>query len=161
MKPHLDILMVDDDEVDLGLFRQAIARTGLNIGFQPLTTGRDAIDYLEAKGYYQQRATHPLPDVIVLDLKMPNINGLDFLAWRKASDHFSAIPVAALSGSTDKREIERALELGATIHLVKPDTFEGWQKIVREIWSVADKAETLSVTQPTPDAAAQRPAPPA
>ena len=44
MKPHLDILMVDDDEVDLGLFRQAIARTGLNIGFQPLTTGRDAID---------------------------------------------------------------------------------------------------------------------
>ena len=137
MESRLDILMVDDDEIDLGLFRQAIDRTGLNISFQALTSGKDAIDYLEAKGYYRERASHPFPDVLVLDLKMPHLNGFDFLAWRKASSLFFAIPVAVLSGSKDADEIKRALDLGATMHIVKPGTFDGWEAVVQQIWDLA------------------------
>jgi CheY-like chemotaxis protein len=139
MEPRLDILMVDDDEIDLGLFRQAIDRTGLNISFQALTSGKDAIDYLEAKGYYRERASHPFPDVLVLDLKMPQLNGFDFLAWRKACGLFSAIPVAVLSGSKDSDEIQRALDLGATTHILKPETFDGWETVVRQIWELAGR----------------------
>ena len=132
--------MVDDDNVDVALFVRAVARTGFNIGFQALSTGQQAMDYLEAEGNYQERSRHPLPDLIVLDLRMPNVNGFDFLAWRKASSFFSAIPVVVFSGSKDQEEINRVFELGATIHIVKPESFDGWEGVVRQIWQAGSKA---------------------
>jgi CheY-like chemotaxis protein len=138
-EPRLDILMVDDNEVDLALFRHAVDQSGLNTAFQALTTGREAIDYLEAKGYYVERSKHPLPDVLVLDLKMPQLNGFDFLAWRKASGLYSAIPVVVLTGLADTHAIQRALDLGANMHIAKPDSLPGWNAVVRQICDLATK----------------------
>ena len=92
MEPRLYILMVDDDYADLALFGMPVDKTDLDIWLQTLSTGQQAIDYLEAKRVCSDPAVHPLPDVVVLDLKMPLLSGFDFLSWRKASLLFSSIP---------------------------------------------------------------------
>jgi two-component system, response regulator len=128
------MLMVDDDYADLALFGMAVNKTGLDIWLQTLTAGQQAIDYLEAKGVYSDRSSHPLPDVVVVDLKMPQVSGFDFLAWRKASLLFLSIPVVVLSGSNDPVDVKMAINLGANKLIVKPTDFEDWKKVVREIW---------------------------
>src|SRR5262249_59764975 len=107
MNPRLDILLVDDDPNDLRLFVLAVEKSNFNIGLQALNAGQQAIDYFEAKGVYRDRSLHPLPDLVVLDLKMPQISGFDFLAWRKPSDVFSSIPVVVLSASREPTEAPR------------------------------------------------------
>ena len=134
LAPHLDILLVDDDHADLALFGLAVDKSDLNIWLQNLTTGQQAIDYLEAKGAYTDRSLHPLPDVIVLDLAMPQVNGYDFLAWRKPSLLFCSIPVVVFSSSKDPEEANRVITLGANKYIIKPTDFEGWKRVVREIW---------------------------
>jgi len=143
MEVKLDILLVDDDEADLSFFARAVTRSGLSIRLITLTAGKQAIDYLEAKGHYSDRFRYPLPDVIILDLKMPQVNGFDFLAWRKASSLFSAIPVVVFSGSKDQNEIRRVFELGANKHLLKPQQFEGWSGVANEIWDFATEGAAL------------------
>lgn len=134
MEPRLHILLVDDDHADLALFGIAVDKTDLNIWLHTLTAGQQAIDYLEAKGAYADRILHPLPDVVVVDLKMPQVSGFDFLAWRKASRVFSSIPVVILSSSKNPAEVKRAAEMGANKHIVKPYDFEDWKRVAREIW---------------------------
>jgi CheY-like chemotaxis protein len=143
MEVGVDILLVDDDEIDLRLFARVVEKSGLAIRLRTLTEGKQAIDYLEAKGRYSDRLLYPLPDVVVLDLRMPQVNGFDFLAWRKASVLFSTIPVIVFSGSKDQNEIRRVFELGANKHIVKPHQFQGWQEVVREIWSFAAEGMKL------------------
>ena len=133
-EPHLDVLLVDDDHTDLALFGTAVDKSDLNIWVQNLTSGQQAIDYLEAKGAYTDRSLYPLPDVIVLDLAMPQVNGYDVLAWRKPSPVFSSIPVVVLSSSKDPDAAIRVVTLGANKHIIKPTDFEGWKRVVREIW---------------------------
>src|SRR6266853_2902470 len=120
MEPCLTILLVDDDDTDLVLFDLAVEKTELDIRLQTLTAGRQAIDYLEGEGVYADRSLHPLPDVVVVDLKMPELSGFNFLAWRKASPVFSSIPVVVLSGSTDPVEARIVTETGADKHIIKP-----------------------------------------
>jgi two-component system, response regulator len=136
MEQRLTILLVDDDDADLELFDLAVEKTGLDIRLETLTAGKEAIDYLEAKGDYADRRAHPWPDVVVLDLKMPGLNGFDFLAWRKASSIYSTIPVVVLSGSISPVDAEMAAGMGANKHMVKPSGFEGWQKVVQEIFDI-------------------------
>src|SRR6266581_4692697 len=120
MEPQLNILVVDDNPTDLVFFRRAANRTLLNMRLQTLTAGQQAIDYLKANGDYNDRSRYPWPDLIVLDLKMPEVNGFDFLAWRKVSVLFSSIPVIIFSGSKEPDDLKRIFELGANKHIVKP-----------------------------------------
>lgn len=134
MDAHLNILLVDDNPSDLALFNRALDKTDLDICLQTLSAGQQAIDYLEAKGVYADRSSHPFPDVVVLDLKMPQVSGFDFLAWRKPSLAFSSIPVVVLSASEDPTEVQRAFEMGANKVIAKPADFEDLKLVVREIW---------------------------
>ena len=134
MEQKMDILLVDDSPIDLVFFGRAARRTLVNIRLQTLNGGRQAIDYLEAKGEYNDRSRHPWPDLIVLDLKMPGVNGFDFLAWRKASALFSSIPVIIFTGSNEPDDVKRIFELGANKHIVKPTDLEDWEIVIQEIW---------------------------
>jgi len=133
-KPRLDALLVDDDAVDVLLFSRAVKESGLDIRLQTLGSGQQAKDYLQAKGEFADRTSHPMPDLIVLDLKMPGVSGFDLLAWRKASSIFSSIPVVILSGMKDSAQAKTAVELGADKYLAKPAEPNQWKKIVQEIW---------------------------
>jgi CheY-like chemotaxis protein len=133
MKPHLDLLLVDDDAVDVLLFSRAAKESGLGLRLRALKSGQQAIDYLQAKGEYADRSLHPMPDLIVLDLNMPGVTGFEFLAWRKPSVIFSSIPVIVLSGFKNDGA-GTAAELGADKYIAKSNDPMGWKRIVQEVW---------------------------
>src|SRR6266478_2328993 len=110
MENKLELLVVDDNPIDLVFFGRAADKTRLNIRLQTLTAGKQAIDYLEAKGQYNDRSKYPWPELI----------GFDFLAWRKASTLFSSVPVIIFTGSNEPDDVKRIFELGANKHRVKP-----------------------------------------
>lgn len=124
----------------MAFFGMAVDRTDLNIWLQTATDGHRAVDYLTGKDVYADRSLHPLPDVVVLDLKMPRMDGFEFLTWLRASPELGALPVVVFSGSEDKSEREKALALGANLQIAKPFEFEDWKKVVREIWDFATAA---------------------
>ena len=154
---RLDLMLVDDEPADIALFARALRKTALNVSLQALSAGQQAIDYLEAKEPYGDRALHPLPDVIVIDLKMPGLNGFDFLAWRQASMLFRTIPVVVLSGSTDPGEVEHVFALGADKHIAKPVHLEGWQSVVREIYDYATAGTAFFHEKSTPGSRVRSP----
>lgn len=140
---RLDLMLVDDEAADLAIFAKALTKSNFRIKLHALSAGQEAIDYLEAKGPYADRSLHPLPDVIVLDLKMPGLNGFDFLAWRKASPIFLNIPVVVLSGSNNQDDIQRVFQLGANKHLEKPSHFDDWKAVVADIYQFATEGTSF------------------
>ena len=84
-KPRLNILLVDDDYNDCALFGIAVQKTGLNIRLETVRDGEEAVDYLEGRGVYADRAMHPLPALVVLDLNMRLSGAFEFLDWRPRS----------------------------------------------------------------------------
>jgi CheY-like chemotaxis protein len=135
----VDVLLVDDDDNHLVLFEIAVRESNCNVRLNTATGGEQAIDYLEGKGICADRSMHPLPDVLVLDLKMPRMDGFAFLAWRKESPAFSMLPVMIFSGLGDKGEIERALALGASHFLAKPHNLQGYKEVVQAVWEFGIK----------------------
>jgi len=139
MNAHLNILLVDEDHSDCALFGLALDKSDLNVWLQTVTDGGRAIDYLEGRGNYADRAMHPLPDLVVLDLDMRLTGGLEFLEWRRASGSFSSVPVVLFSAFAYKGAIDTALAMGASTFIPKPLELDGWETVVREIWEVANK----------------------
>jgi two-component system response regulator len=136
MELQLDVLLVDDNHVDLAFFERAANKTRLNIRLQTLTSALRAREYLEGQEQYKDRLKFPWPHVVVIDLQMPQVSGLDFLAWRQASTVFCSVPVVVLSGSFGPALVKEMDRLGANKVLVKPTDLHDWEKIVREIWEL-------------------------
>src|SRR5215472_350480 len=101
------LLLVDDDDNDLTLFKAAVAKACLSMTLEGVNNGQEAIEYLE---HVQSPAL--TPDVIILDLHMPLKSGVDFLAWRKSS-RFASVPVVVLTGLEDLNERQKAVASGA------------------------------------------------
>ena len=132
----LDILLVDDNRDDCGFFAVAVDKTGLNIFLQTVTDGAQAIDYLEGRGVFANRLTHPMPDLVLLDLDPRQTGGLGLLDWRRASAFLSALPVVLFSDFAYQTAIDRAMAMGATAFITKPVEFERWEEVVRRIWDL-------------------------
>jgi len=137
MNSHLNLLLVDEDHSDCALFGIAVDKSNLDIWLQTVPDGGRAIDYLEGRGDFSERALHPLPDLVVLDLDMRLTGGLEFLEWRRASPLFSSLPVVLFSGFAYKGAIETALAMGAATFLAKPQRLEGWVSVIGKIWELA------------------------
>jgi CheY-like chemotaxis protein len=137
MKPRLDTLLVDNDHSECALFGVAADQADLNIILQTVRNGAQAIDYLEGRGVYADRALHPLPDLLVLDLDMPLTGWPEFLDWRRVSALFSALPVVLFGAFAYRGTIETALAMGANTFVAKPLEFGFWEAAVRQIWEFA------------------------
>jgi len=129
MARALRVLIVEDDEDDKVLFSLAVERSRAAVSVHAVRHGQEAIDYLEGCRGFSDRQKFPIPDLIVLDLKMPVLDGFDFLVWHSTS-RFCSVPVIVLEGSGDQKEQERALKLGATLVLTKPAAPEQLQCFV-------------------------------
>ena len=124
------ILFVDDDSNDRELFRLAVRKAALNVSVHTAVDGSEAIAYLEGAGIYADRGHYPFPDLVILDLKMPLVNGFEFLAWRGRSPQFASIPVVVLSGSGRADDVERAKSMGANQYLTKPNSLEDLARVL-------------------------------
>jgi CheY-like chemotaxis protein len=118
------ILVAEDNEVDVLLLRRAFAKAQLLNPLQVVHNGEEAIAYLSGKGKYTNRAEYPLPDLVLLDLKMPHKNGLEVLEWIREQPSLSGLRVVMLTSSDQARDVNAAYQLGANSFLVKPVDFE-------------------------------------
>jgi CheY-like chemotaxis protein len=101
--------------------------------------GEKIIDYLASRKDFADRDAFPYPEFIILDIKMPKLNGLEVLEWIKNHPDCAVVPTLILSGSAQERDIEAAYALGANAYLVKPNSFEELQRMLRltfEYWSM-------------------------
>src|SRR5258706_12776145 len=124
MKRNAPILLAEDDENDVFFLRRALARSGLGNPLIAVRDGQEAVDYLAGIGPYADRASHPLPGLIFLDLKMPRMNGFEVLLWLSSRPEFGELPVVVLTSSAQDSDIRKARELGADDYQVKPQEFE-------------------------------------
>ena len=127
------ILLVEDGEDDVLLIRKAFGRAHLDNPMHVVRDGEEAVTYLSGEGQYSNRAEHPLPDLILLDLKMPRMDGFQVLEWVRAQPGIRGIPVVVLTTSEEMRDVNRAYALGANSFLVKPMDFNNYAELARLI----------------------------
>jgi len=127
------VLLVDDDEVDVLMFRRALSKANLDYPLVVMRDGQQAIDYLAGTGEFADRLKHPLPSYVLLDLKLPKVSGLEVLAWMRRTEGVKSIPVTVLSGSAEDADIDRTRSLGIDDYLVKPAGFPDLQSLVERL----------------------------
>jgi CheY-like chemotaxis protein len=118
------ILVAEDDPTDAYFFQRAFKRAGIPVLLHFVRDGQEVIDYLQGDGQFADRTAHPLPQLILLDLKMPRLDGFEVLEWMREQPGFSSLQVVIFSGSGEPKDIKRAYGLGANWYLVKPHSME-------------------------------------
>jgi two-component system response regulator len=126
------ILLVEDDENDVFFFQRAVNKTRMTHPLQVAHDGQEAIDYLSGAGRFAERAKFPLPGLILLDLKLPFVMGLDVLKWIRDQSELTPI-VIILSSSSAEEDVARAYQLGANAYLVKSADVSKLEHMVRAI----------------------------
>jgi CheY-like chemotaxis protein len=127
------ILQVDDTEEDVMLMEYAFHEAGIGATLRSVPHGRAAIDYISGNGQFADRARFPAPHLILLDLKMPGIAGLEVLRWiRTASDHKN-VPVLVLTSSAQTHDVEAAYSAGANAFISKPSGVLELIEVVRAV----------------------------
>lgn len=124
------ILLVDDEENDVFFMIEAFKRIGIS-NYHVARDGQQAVDYLRGEGKYADRAQFPMPMLVLLDLKLPFIMGLDVL--RKIRERPGGPIVIILSASSDPTDISNAYAAGANAYLVKPSSVDGLFEVVKSI----------------------------
>ena len=137
------VLHVEDDPNDALLFQHACRKAGVAFELKAVTDGDEAIAYLRGLDAFSDRTTHPMPRLILLDLKMPRVSGFDVLTWIRHEQIFTRLPVVILTSSNHDTDIKRAYDLGANSYLVKPVGFDALVEMARNLhqyWLSLDQA---------------------
>ncbi len=143
-------LLVEDNPNDVFLVEREFKRAP-HLRLVHVGDGRKAVRYLIGEGEYADRHKHPLPDVILLDLKMPGFSGFDFLEWlhSESPGDERLIPVVVMSSSSLQQDVKRAYALGVNSYITKPvdwETFRERIKLLGIFWS--EHAETPEIPPP-------------
>jgi CheY-like chemotaxis protein len=133
----LTVLHVEDDPDDVFFVRHAFQKAAPGVALVVVIDGRDAQSYLVGAGPYADRARHPMPDLVLMDLKLPRMTGLEVLEWMKGQDDLREIPVFILSSSSEPSDVERAHSLGVNGYLAKQASVGALVEIVKGLMSVA------------------------
>jgi CheY-like chemotaxis protein len=131
------ILLVEDNEDDVFLMIRAMKSAGVDLPLQTVGDGRLALDYLSGVGPYADRATYPIPSTIFLDIKLPQLSGLEVLRWLRNEPHLRRTVVIILTSSNHPGDVREAYELGANSYVVKPASFQQlveFAKAFRAYW---------------------------
>ncbi|HWV99939.1 MAG TPA: response regulator [Candidatus Acidoferrum sp.] len=127
------ILLVENNQDDILLILRAFQRAGVTRRIQVVTSGMDAVDYLQGKPPYGDREKYPLPAMVLLDIKMPGMDGFEVLAWMRQQWEFFQLSVVMLTNSDHIRDVNEAYHLGANSFLVKPLDFENAGELARSL----------------------------
>lgn len=130
---HAVVLLVEDDPDDVFFLEDAFATAGMPGALRVVRDGEDAVAYLLGEAAYADRALHPAPTLILLDLKLPRKSGLEVLQWRRERPALLRIPVIVLTSSRSEADMTAAYESGANSYLVKPVSSDAQLDMVKAI----------------------------
>jgi len=143
------LLMVEDDPNDVMLLKRALRKEHVTLPIEVVSDGQAAVQYLDGAGPYSDRNRYPLPCLILMDLKLPRMNGLEILAWLRSHPELKDTPVFMLTSSGEPEDRREALKQGVEAYRVKPVALEELMKVAREIRHEAQ--EHCGVAEPCPD----------
>jgi CheY-like chemotaxis protein len=141
------ILLVEDDPKDTELTMTALEEYNLSNEVVVATDGEEALDYLYHRGKFQRRSGEN-PAVMLLDLKLPKVDGLEVLQRVKADDNLKMIPVVVLTSSREERDMLSSYKLGVNAYVVKPVDFHEFVNAIKELgvfWAIINEPPPGSV----------------
>jgi two-component system, response regulator len=144
---HAAILLVEDNPDDVDLTLRALRKEGMTAEVAVVSGGLEALDYLLCRGRYEGRDPERRPAVILLDLKLPGLHGLDVLARLRADRSTSLLPVVVLTSSREESDVSASYALGANSYIRKPVDFDRFRESIRHI---ATYWLTLNEAPPAP-----------
>jgi len=130
MKKMEHILLAKDSEDYALLFRRALNAAHIDASLNVVHDGQEAVHYLAGTHGYEDREKHPFPKLLLLDLKMPRMDGFEVLSAVRQRLGFTQLPVIVLTHSDNPADVRRAYELGATSYFRKPDCLEGLDEMI-------------------------------
>jgi len=137
------ILLVEDNPDDVALTLRALKKNNVANEVIVAGDGAEALEYLMATGKYAGRATSDLPEVVLLDLKLPKVGGLEVLRAMRTDPQTRLLPVVILTSSVEEQDVITSYDLGANSYIRKPVNFEQFLEAVRELglyWLVLNQA---------------------
>lgn len=132
-KHEIEILLVEDNASDAEMTIRALKKNGIGNNVVHLKDGAEAIDFVFGTGQFENRNVNHQPKIILLDLKMPKVSGIEVLKTLKSDDRTKAIPVIVLTSSQEDPDIKVCYELGVNSYIVKPVGFENFTKAISEL----------------------------
>ena len=126
----VDILLVEDNEADIKITLRAFAKAKLANNIFVVHNGEEAINFLEHKDQYSDSKKFPIPDLILLDIQMPKLNGFEVLKYVKSQTGFDIIPIIMLTSSKNEEDIVNSYKYGAVSYIQKPVTYEAFEYVV-------------------------------
>lgn len=130
---EVEILLVEDNPNDVELTLRALKKNNLTNRVHVVKDGAEALEYIFAAGAYASRNINHNPRVILLDLKLPKVDGLEVLRRIKSDERTKVIPVVILTSSKEERDLVESYKLGANSYIAKPVDFDSFVKAVAEL----------------------------
>jgi two-component system, response regulator len=130
---EVEILLVEDNQDDLDMTLRALRKANLANRIQIVRDGAEAVDFIFCKGVHEYRKVENGPRLVLLDLKLPKIDGMEVLRRMKADSRTRIIPVVVLTSSKEQRDVIENYKLGVNSYIVKPVNFEGFTAAVQEL----------------------------
>jgi len=137
------ILYAEDEEDDVYFIRRAFEQAGILNPLAVVPDGQRAINYLAGNGHYANRNVHPLPCLVILDMKMPEKSGLEVLKWIRSQPAICTLPVLMLTSSSHDADMQRAYVQGANGYLVKPGSPADqvtMAKAIKDYWLMQNRS---------------------
>jgi two-component system response regulator len=142
MSQQVEILLIEDSPEDAELTIRALRRNKLANEIQVVEDGADALDFLFCRGSFKDRIPSEQPKLILLDLKLPKVSGMEVLRAIRGDERTKAIPVVVLTSSKEQRDLIEGYQLGVNAYAQKPVDFEQFAETVRQIgmfWMLINK----------------------
>jgi len=142
MTDRVEILLVEDNPADAELTQRALRRNRVRNDIHWVQDGAEALAFLFSEGVYASRAGLAAPRLVLLDLKLPKVDGMDVLRRMKADAKTRSIPVVMMTSSQEERDLVASYELGVNSYVVKPMEFEEFTKVVGQVglyWDLVNK----------------------
>ena len=150
MSEQAPILVVEDNENDAMLIGRGLTNACIPNPKHFVKTGEEAVHYLQGVELYSDRKRYPLPALILLDLKLPGMDGFEVLKWIRSQHQFRELRVLVLTCSSEVRDVNRAYQLGANSFLIKPLEFESVRALFSTISWHLWNSESIAGPQPLP-----------
>lgn len=132
-KTTIEVLLVEDNEDDAELTIRALSKAGMANKLLHVKDGAEALDLLFGKGQYANNALASMPKVILLDIKMPRVNGIEVLKQLKTNDTTRAVPVVIMTSSKEQQDLINSYNLGVNSYVVKPVEFVDFARAVTDL----------------------------